>query len=86
MPSRPYLTLAAAALLLAGCNKPAPTPEAAVPDTGAVDTVAAAGAPIADSANAMVDSVNNATDSIASTTDSVTVVPTDSVADTTMNN
>lgn len=80
MPSRPYLTLAAAALLLAGCNKPAPTPEAAVPDTGAVDTVAAAGAPIADSANAVLDSV--ATNS----PDSVTVVPTDSLADTTLNN
>jgi PBP1b-binding outer membrane lipoprotein LpoB len=79
MPSRPFLTLAAAALLLAGCNKPAPTPEAAVPDTGAVDTVAAAGAPIADSAAAVMDSV-------APNNDSVTVIPTDSVADTTLNN
>jgi PBP1b-binding outer membrane lipoprotein LpoB len=78
MPSRPLLTLAAA-LLLAGCNKPAPTPEAAVPDTGAVDTVAAAGAPIADSAAADMDSV-------APNNDSLTVIPADSVADTTLNN
>jgi len=80
MPSRPFLTLAAAALLLAGCNKPAPTPEAAAPDTGAVDTGAAAGAPIADTNAAVIDSVatNN--------NDSVTVIPADSVADTTLNN
>jgi hypothetical protein len=79
MPSRPLLTLAAAALLLAGCNKPAPTPEAAAPDTGAVDTVAAAGAPIADSTAAV-------TDSVAPNNDTVNVIPADSVADTTMNN
>jgi len=79
MPSRPLLTLAAAVLLLAACNKPAPMPEAAVPDTGTVDTVAAGGAPIADSTAAVIDSV-------APNNDSVTVMPTDSVADTTLNN
>ena len=80
MPSRPLLSLAAAAVLLAGCNKPSPTPEAAAPDTGAVDTVAAAGAPIADTAAAAMDSVatNN--------NDTVNVIPADSVADTTLNN
>jgi hypothetical protein len=77
MPSRSLLTLAAAALVLAGCNKPAPTPEAAVPDTGAVDTVAAAGAPIADSVTAVLDSA-------AIGNDNVNVLPADSVADTTM--
>jgi hypothetical protein len=73
MPCRSVLSFATAALLLAGCNKPAPTPEAAAPDTGAVDTVAAAGAPIPDTVNILP-------------TDSLNVVPADSVADTTMNN
>ena len=79
MPSRPLLTLAAAALVLAGCNKPSPTPEAAVPDTGAVDTLAAAGAPIADTTAAVLDSVTN-------NNDTVNVMPADSVADSTLNN
>ena len=61
MPTRSVFTLATAALLLGGCNKPAPTPEAAVPDTGAVDTVAAAGAPMADSPTAVLDSVADTT-------------------------
>jgi hypothetical protein len=77
MPSRSLLTLAAAALVLVGCNKPAPTPEAAVPDTGAVDTVAAAGAPIGDSVATVLDSA-------ATNDDSVNVLPADSVADTAM--
>ena len=84
MPSRPALTFAAA-LLFAGCNKPAPTPEVATPDAGTVDTVAAAGAPIADSANAMVDSTANVVDNTATTTaDTVAPATTDTtVADTT---
>ena len=69
MPSRSVLTVAAA-LLLAGCNTPSPTPEVATPDTGTVDTVAAAGAPIADSTNAMVDSGMVVVDSAANATDS----------------
>ena len=79
MPCRSVLTFATAALLLAGCNKPAPTPEAAAPDTGAVDTVAAAGAPVGDSAAAIMDSVTT-------NNDTVNILPTDSVSDTTMNN
>lgn len=38
-----------ALLLVAACNKPGPAPEAAVPATETADTVAAAGAPMADS-------------------------------------
>jgi uncharacterized lipoprotein YajG len=79
MPSRSVLTLAAAALLLAGCNKPSPTPEVATPDTGVVDTVAAAGAPIADSATATMDSV-------VATSDSLVTLPAESTADSTATN
>jgi uncharacterized lipoprotein YajG len=78
MPSRSALTLAAAVLLLAGCNKPSPAPEVATPDTGAVDTVAAAGAPIADSSAAM-------TDSATAVVDSTVNVTADSLADSTAN-
>jgi hypothetical protein len=85
MPSRPVLTLAAAVLLLAACNKSSPTPEVATPDTGVVDTVAAAGAPIADSANAMTDSVTTVVDSAATAVDSMASVPADTTADTTAN-
>jgi hypothetical protein len=84
MPRRSILALAAA-IILAGCNKPAPEPAAAAPDTGMVDTVAAAGAPIADSATAMSDSVAAMTDSVA-TTDSVLTPLADSIADTTITN
>ena len=55
MSPRSALTFAAAALLLAGCNKPAPTPEAAAPATATVDTVAAAGAPVADTIAVMAE-------------------------------
>ena len=72
MPSRTVLTLAAA-LLSASCNTPSPTPEVATPENGVVDTVAAAGAPIADSANAVVDSTLGVPDSTAVTVDSTTV-------------
>ncbi len=76
MSCRSALTFAMAALLLAGCNTPVPTPEAAAPDTGTVDTVAAAGAPIADTAMVM--------DSIAANNDSVAMIPADSTAETTL--
>lgn len=77
MSDRSLLALAAAVLLVGGCNKPSPTPSAAVPDTGAVDTVAAAGAPIADSTAVMTDSV---------AVDSTPPAPADSLADTTAAN
>ena len=63
MSPRSALTFAAAALLLAGCNKPAPTPEAAAPANATVDTVAAAGAPVADTVVVM-DSIAENNDSI----------------------
>lgn len=67
----------------AACNKPAPTH--AAPDTGSVDTVAAAGAPIADSANTMTDSAAAAGDSAANAADSTVTVMPDSTADSTAN-
>lgn len=71
MPIRSVLTLTAA-LLCAGCNTPSPTPEVATPDTGTVDTVAAAGAPLADSTNLIVDSAATGVDStVTETTDSI---------------
>lgn len=70
MPARSALTLTAL-LLLAACNKPSATPEVATPDTGSVDTVAAAGAPMADSLNVA--------------TDSTVTVTADSTADSTAN-
>lgn len=84
MPARSALTLTAL-LLLAACNKPAPTPEAAGPDTGSADTVAAAGAPIADSANTMTDSAAAAGDSAANAADSTVTVTADSTTDSTAN-
>ncbi len=42
----------AALLLVSACNKPEPPPEAAAPANETTDTVAAAGAPMADSAAA----------------------------------
>lgn len=76
MSPRSALTFAAAALLLAGCNKPAPTPEAAAPANATVDTVAAAGAPVADTVAVM--------DSIAESNDSI--VADSAVTDTTLDN
>ena len=76
MSPRSALTFAAAALLLAGCNKPAPTPEAAAPANATVDTVAAAGAPVADTVVVM--------DSIAENNDSI--VADTVVTDTTLGN
>ena len=84
MSSRSVLALAAV-LLIAACNKPSPSPEVATPDTGVVDTVAAAGAPIADSASAMTDSATTAVDSAATAADSMATVPADTTADTTAN-
>lgn len=49
-----------ALLLVSGCNKPEPPPEAAAPANETTDTVAAAGAPMADSAAAVADSVDSA--------------------------
>lgn len=77
MPIRSALTLTVV-LLCAGCNTPSPTPEVATPDTGTVDTVAAAGAPLADSTNLIVDSTANAVDSMVTET-------TDSIADSVAN-
>ncbi|HEX6104818.1 MAG TPA: hypothetical protein VFZ26_04500 [Gemmatimonadales bacterium] len=76
MSPRSALTFAAAALLLAGCNKPAPTPEAAAPANATVDTVAAAGAPVADTV-AVMDSIAENNDSIVADT---------AVTDTTLDN
>ncbi len=71
MPIRSVLTLTAV-LLGTGCNTPSPTPEVATPDTGTVDTVAAAGAPLADSTNLIVDSTANGVDgTVTETTDSI---------------
>ena len=67
MSPRSALTFAAAALLLAGCNKPAPTPEAAAPANATVDTVAAAGAPVADTV-AVMDTIAENNDSIVADT------------------
>jgi hypothetical protein len=78
MPIRSVLTLTAA-LLCAGCNTPSPTPEVATPDTGTVDTVAAAGAPLADSTDVIVDSTANAI------VDSTVTEATDSSADSVAN-
>ena len=76
MSPRSALTFAAAALLLAGCNKPAPTPEAAAPANATVDTVAAAGAPVADTV-AVMDPIAENNDSIVADT---------AVTDTTLDN
>jgi hypothetical protein len=51
----------AALALLAGCNKPSPAPEASVPPAESTDTVATAGAPIADSLATNTDSVADST-------------------------
>jgi len=85
MPCRSALTFATAALLLAGCNTPAPTPEAAAPDTGTVDTVAAAGAPIAENDTLTMAPADSVADTnMVDTNVSDTNVAGENVADTTL--
>ena len=73
MTRRSVLALAAA-LTITACNKPSPEPSVAAPVAGPVDTVAAAGAPIADSAVVATDTARTTGDSTATTADRGTAV------------